>query len=136
MYKHILIPVDIANDRIDYQEATEVARRLTAEGGRISLLHVVEPIPVYAQSYILPDFEINSRKTAAESLSKLAETLGLDAMAVVIGSAGRSIVDWSEENGVDCIVVASHKPGLSNLVLGSTATWIVRHSPTAIHVLR
>ncbi len=39
-------------------------------------------------------------------------------------------------HAVDCIVIGSHKPGLSDYLLGSTAARVVRHAPCAVHVYR
>ena len=58
------------------------------------------------------------------------------AMKVVEGHAGRSIVDYAEKNGVDLIVIASHRPGLQDFFLGSTAARVVRHAQCCVHVLR
>ena len=135
LYKHILIPADLGTET-DYARAADAARLLLSEGGRITLLHVMEPIPAYAQAYVPTDFPTTARKVASEAVSELASALGIAGEAIVVGSAGRSILHWAEDNGADCIIITSHKPGLSNLVLGSTATWIVKHSPVALHVLR
>jgi len=39
-------------------------------------------------------------------------------------------------HAVDLIVIASHRPGLKDYFLGSTAGRVVRHSPCAVHVIR
>jgi nucleotide-binding universal stress UspA family protein len=33
-------------------------------------------------------------------------------------------------------VIASHRPGMADLLIGSTAAQVVRHAPCAVHVLR
>ncbi|WP_170501927.1 universal stress protein, partial [Ruegeria atlantica] len=38
--------------------------------------------------------------------------------------------------GIDCIVLASHKPGMKDFFLGSTAALVVRHARCSVHVLR
>ena len=55
---------------------------------------------------------------------------------VVDGHSGRTILDWAGDNDVSCIVIASHRPGMQNLLLGSTATQVVRHAKCAVHVIR
>ncbi len=55
---------------------------------------------------------------------------------IVKGHSGRSIIDQATEMGADCIVLGSHKPGLIDYLLGSTAARVVRHAPCAVHVLR
>ncbi|MEL6958267.1 MAG: universal stress protein [Pseudomonadota bacterium] len=135
MYSHILVPVDLAEDAT-YDTALNAAKMLLSDGGKISLLHVVEPIPTYAESYLPADFNMTTVKGAKERLGALAKEMGLSNTAVVVGSAGRTIVDWAEENDADCIVITSHKPAFSDIFLGSTATWVVKHCPMALHVLR
>ena len=47
-----------------------------------------------------------------------------------------SIIDFATSSGIDCIVIGSHRPGLSDYFLGSTASRVVRHAPCAVHVFR
>ena len=55
---------------------------------------------------------------------------------VITGHASRAIMDYAHDNDCDCIVIASHKPGLEDYFLGSTAARVVRHSRCNVHVLR
>jgi nucleotide-binding universal stress UspA family protein len=55
---------------------------------------------------------------------------------MVSGHAGRGIVEYADANDVDCIIIASHRPGLQNLFLGSTANRVVHHAKCTVHVLR
>jgi len=57
-------------------------------------------------------------------------------VVVLVGHAGRSITDYAEETGADCIIVGSHRSELRDFFLGSTAACVVRHAPCAVHVLR
>ncbi|MAQ83882.1 MAG: universal stress protein [Maritimibacter sp.] len=135
MYKHILIPVALDHEHTP-EEALVVAAKVMDEGGRITALHVSEPLPGLAAQY-LPDDHI---KTRTENLmNRMKAELHDDAhiaMKVVEGHAGRSIVDYAEKNGVDLIVIASHRPGLQDFFLGSTAARVVRHAQCCVHVLR
>lgn len=135
MYNHILLPVEIAGPA-DPDRAYEIASGLLKAGGKITLLTAIEPVPTYVTTYIPPDFETKSRVEVQEKLTALAAQLGTSHTALVFGSAGRSITDWADENSVDCIVMASHSPVFSDLFLGSTAAWVVRHAKTSVHVLR
>lgn len=55
---------------------------------------------------------------------------------IVKGHTYRTIIDYAGSNDVDYIVIGSHKPGLSDYLLGSTAARVVRHAPCAVHVIR
>ncbi|MEO0359386.1 MAG: universal stress protein, partial [Pseudomonadota bacterium] len=50
--------------------------------------------------------------------------------------SGRTITDWARDKGADLIVIASHRPTMSDIFLGSTAAWVVRHADCPVHVIR
>jgi universal stress protein F len=76
-------------------------------------------------------------KEAQTLLDGIARTSGLNAEARVLrGHAAQSILDVAEDVGADLIVVASHRPGLSDYLLGSTASRVVRHANCSVLVVR
>jgi nucleotide-binding universal stress UspA family protein len=135
MYKHILIPVQLDDSR-DVAAATSVALRLTSSDGHVSFLHAIEPVPAFAESYV-PDIRMTENRTFAQThLEKLAKDIPDAHIALTDGAPGRAITDWAEANDVDCIVIASHQPAFSDVFLGSTAAWVVRHAKCPVHVVR
>lgn len=134
MYKHILIPIALDHEHTP-AEALAVAGRLLAPGGRITTVHVMEPVPGYISQY-LPEQSHEAR--VSEVKDKMAEALaGADVTTEVIqGAAGRAICDYANTQKVDLIVIASHQPGMQDYLLGSTAARVVRHAQCAVHVLR
>ena len=135
MYENILVPVSLDNDR-DVEGAIKIARKLVSKGGSISLLHVVEYIPGYAITYLSPEYLAERQKTVVAELEAMAAKIPNGTSTVVTGHSGRTVLDWADKHDVDCIVIASHRPGLENLLLGSTATQVVRHAQCAVHVIR
>lgn len=135
MYMNILVPVSFDQER-DAGQALQVAQKLAGPGARITLFHVMEHIPAYALSYMSQEYLDDARKAIDVELGKMAERLENGAAVVVEGHSGRTILDWSEENGVDCIVIASHRPGMQDYLLGSTAAHVVRHAGCSVHVVR
>ena len=135
MYRNLLVPISFEDDA-KAQAALAVARRLADDDATITLLHVMEQVPGYAISYVPPDYLTQSRAAIQSELDDLAARLNHATGVVVEGHSGRTILDWAEENGVDCIVIASHRPGMQDLLLGSTAAKVVRHATCAVHVLR
>ena len=70
-------------------------------------------------------------------MKQAARNAGTGAHAVVVhGHAGGSIVDYATKHGCDCIVIASHRPGVEDYLLGSTAARVVRHAACSVHVMR
>lgn len=136
MYNHILVPIVFEHGNHG-ADALKIADQLVSEGGKITLLHVMEDIPAYAVSYIPEGIRDHHREDAAERLGKLAETVQADCeLAVIHGHASSSILEYGESHGADCIVLASHKPGFEDYFLGSTAARVVRHAKCGVHVLR
>ncbi len=136
MYNHILIPVAI--DHLGHANPSfEVAQRLLKSGGEISLVNVIEDIPTFARSYIPEGTLEANEKHAREALDKLAHETGHNYDAAVIhGKPHVAILEQAEKIGADCIIIASHKPGLEDYFLGSTAGRVVRHAKCCVHVLR
>ena len=135
MYSHVLVPVSFDTER-DSVGALAIARLLAGDDGHISLLHVIEQVPAYAASYLPAGYQNDARKTIQTRLSELADTLPDASAHVVEGHSGRTILDWAESHTPDCIVIASHRPGMQDLLLGSTAAKVVRHATCAVHVIR
>ncbi|MDO6483205.1 universal stress protein [Shimia thalassica] len=135
MYKKILVPVSFDDDR-NIEDALSIAKRLGDEDSLIVLLHVMEFLPSYAINYIPEGFNDEAKLAITGSLSELAVGLTNATVEVVEGHSGRTILDWADENAVDCIVIASHRPGMQDYFLGSTAAQVVRHAKCAVHVVR
>jgi len=135
MYKHVLVPVSFDDER-DSAGALAVARRLAGDDGRITLLHVVEQVPNYAMSYLPEGFRDQTKQAVKKELADIAATLPNVSSHVVDGHSSRTILDWAEKHKPDCIVIASHRPGMQDMLLGSTAAKVVRHAVCAVHVIR
>ncbi|KPP87520.1 MAG: universal stress protein family protein [Rhodobacteraceae bacterium HLUCCO07] len=135
MYTNILVPVSFEAER-DVDKSIDVARVLAGEGAQITLLHVVEHIPSYAVSYMSQEYVDEASRAVQAELEQMAEGIENARAVVIEGHSGRSILDWAGKNGVDCIILASHRPGLQDYFLGSTAAQVVRHAGCSVHVLR
>lgn len=135
MYSNLVVPISFDEDR-DAKGALDVATSLRTEGGSITLLHVIETLPNYALAH-LPEKILQETKDAlVAELGQMAARYPGGTAAVMHGHAGRTITDWSHDHGADCIVIASHRPGMQDLLLGSTAQYVVRHADCAVHVQR
>ena len=136
MYDHIIVPVDFDHEALVTQ-GLQVAKRLLNDGGKVTFVHVLEEIPAIVVSS-LPAGTMEKRKqTAQDQLNTLAEAHGANGATVLRhGNPAREIVETARDGGGDCIIVASHKPGLQDYFLGSTAAWVVRHAQCCVHVLR
>jgi len=135
MYDNLLVPVSFEPDR-NAREALDIAQALATDGADITLLHVMEQIPPYAATYLPEGHFEQARARIVAALTGLAEGVPGAVVEVISGHAGRTILDWARERRVDCIVIASHRPGMADFLLGSTAAQVVRHAGCAVHVVR
>jgi len=134
MYKHILVPM--ALDHGIAETTMQIARTLLADGGKITALHVHEAPNNTVGAYVDQSVMDNAFSSAkAEMDKRAAEMDGVGALTVS-GHSGRTIVDTATSLKADCIVLGSHKPGLIDYLLGSTAARVVQHAPCAVHVAR
>jgi len=134
MYNKILVPM--ALDHGISPQTLEIARALRAPQAQITALHVYEVPKGSVGIYIGEDTVRRGYDRANEILrEKLA---GLDDVTAEItrGQAHRAITEYAVTHGFDCIVIGSHKPGLTDYLIGSTAARVVRHAPCAVHVHR
>ena len=52
------------------------------------------------------------------------------------GHSYKTILEVAKEKDVDLIIIASHRPGLQDYFLGSTAAKVVRHADCSVLVVR
>ena len=135
MYSHILLPV--AMDHNPHAgEAMRVAQTLAGDAGKITVLNVVELVPGYVDAHIPAEVKAENIETAKATVREMAGDHPNTEPVVLYGHAAQSILDYTSNNDVDCIVIASHKPGLQDYLIGSTASRVVRHAQCAVHVVR
>ena len=134
MYNKIIVSLSLEHGI--GERAIETARTLVADGGTILAVHVYEPLQGTASAYVSEEDVARAVKATEHALAERVKDTS-DVTAVLLkGHSGRAISDYAVEIKADCIVVGSHKPGLRDYFLGSTAARIVRHAPCSVHVLR
>jgi len=134
MYNKILVPLALTHGISE--QTLSVAKALCNDTGLITALHVYE-IPQGMASTLLGDDLIQQGQDTAQALlnEKVRGQDGVKA-EIVRGHAYRSIVEYAENGGYDCIVIGSHKPSVSDYLIGATAARVVRHAPCTVHVYR
>ena len=135
MYKNILVPVALDHDASTHQ-AMDAARELRAKEGAITFLHVIEDLPGYATQFVPSDVRKSALEEIRAYLGSLEKEVPASRSLVIHGHSARSILDFADEHGIDCIVIASHKPGVPDYFLGGTAARVVRHAKCSVHVVR
>jgi nucleotide-binding universal stress UspA family protein len=136
MFKTILVPIDMAHVS-EGKTTIDIAAEHGASGAKIILLNVVEEIPGWAAAELPANLLEESRARVEADLKAIATASGM-AMDVEIrnGHPYKTILEVAEEKGADLIIIPSHRPGLQDYFLGSTAAKVVRHAKCSVLVIR
>lgn len=136
MYSTIIVPIDLSQETKG-RRTLDLAIRLGGGEARIILANILEELPGYVAIELPAGLVEQSRKDAEEKLRSIAADAGVEAeIAVRVGHPGNQILELAEENGADLIIVASHRPGLQDYFIGSTAGRVVRHANCSVLVTR
>jgi len=139
-YQHILCAVDSGTENSAvFSRAAELASHYHA---RLSLLHVVEYIPVdLTNELVLPQQQEIGQQLVARAekmLTNLAEqSVHIHVRSLVVqGAVKPEIVEHAKNTGADLIVIGRHeRHGLSRL-LGSVAYAVLHHASCDVLTVR
>ncbi len=135
-FRSVLCAVDFSQDSA---RAFEYAASLARHGaGRLTLLHVVEPIPVGYDPMVGPPFdiagyELRMEESGRAQLHKMAPNsaaVGCEVeTSLARGKAYKEILRVATERQADLIVLGVHgRNALDRLVFGSTTEHIIRRA--------
>lgn len=143
-YGSILFPSDFSH--CSEQAVNQVCDLAQTLGAELHLLHVVEPLDVYATRYgteqaLYYDLMKQMRTGAHEDLDALTKKLaarGLHPVPVVReGKPADEIVDYAKSHGIGLICMSTHGwSGFKHLLLGSTTERVLRRAPCPMFVMR
>ncbi|WP_372720570.1 universal stress protein [Novipirellula sp.] len=150
----ILVPYDFSEFSLP---AVETAMKIAGRNENVTVLHVVEPVPLYGYSadngielgggagWGMPDVGLSEEIDAGHQQRALemlkaefddAAHRGLN-YETVVNEPAHGITDFAEANGFDLIVLPSHgRTGVTRLLIGSTAERVVRLAHCPVLVLR
>jgi len=135
MYSNVLVALSLEHGISDL--ALSTARALVSDGGKITAAHVHEPPNSSILAFLDEGAVVKSNQRAKANLAERVKgETGVSAVLLEGQSAGRTVTEYANTHGIDCIVLASHQPGMKEFFLGSTAALVVRHAHCSVHVLR
>lgn len=141
MYRKILLPVDLS-DKHSWRKAlpTAISLRETFQAS----LHVMTVVPDFGLpmigQYFPPDYEAKVRQQIGKQLRDFVAEQVADAadveVIVLSGKIYQQILSAAEQIKADLIVMGSHRPELSDYLLGPNAARVVRHAGCSVMVVR
>ena len=110
-------------------------------GAELHLLTIFPDLPIEAYRIYLPeDTESRLAHEAASGLDAFAAEHVPAGVAVFkhvdTGSIYHCILETAERIGIDLIVMASHRPEMSDYLVGPNASRVVRHARISVLVVR
>ena len=142
MFKRIIVPLD-GSQRAEHAIpfAARIARELAST---VQLVHVIDASTIFLSTRIIqPALKQSMLDTHQDNATKYLEQVAQSAqlegiptkITVLFGSAASAILTTAKNS--DLIVLCSHGyTGITRLVLGSVAEYVIRHGSTPILLLR
>ena len=141
MFKSVLLPIDL-NAEASWAKAAPVAIKMAKDDG-VSL-HVVTVLPDIGSSmvgtYFDADFEQKMTHEVGQQMNEWVAShvpTGVDVHPHIMhGRIYDQIITAADKLGCDVIVMGSHRPELSDYLLGPNAASVVRHAKQSVFVIR
>ena len=141
--KKILCPTDFsALSRKAVDTAADLA---VASKARLTLLHVIEPVPVAVDlaTFDVPLYERELARTARRKLERACAALAgrrrrlRVAPVVKLGATAETIVRTARAEKPDLIVIATHgRSGFNRFLFGSVAERVIRLASCPVLIVR
>ncbi len=138
MYQSIVVAAALFSQGATTRGLIGKAAKLLSPGGRITLVHVMEELPAFVVAAMSKDQLNAKRAEVRRQLEAVAGAAGGKPVEIDLraGKPSSQILECAEDNGADLIMIASHKPGLSDYFIGSTAARVVRHAQCSVLISR
>ncbi len=140
MFHKVLVAIDVgisSHNPIGLDQAVEI---VTASNGKLRLVNVQSVLPATFMEYVPSNFDDEQEKLAAVALDSMIAALSVPSERIsrVVRQGGiyHELLNEAKAWGADLIVIGSHRPVMSDYLLGSNAKTIVRHAHCSVLVVR
>lgn len=141
MYTNILLPVDMEHT----DESARALKIAVAEAQRSKAkLTIMTVAPGFGSALVASYFEEGAVKEALKEVARqlkqyiddnIPDDVEIEAV-VAEGNPAEKILQQGKVSKIDLIVLASHNSQIENLLLGSCAAKVVRHSHCTVTVVK
>ncbi len=134
MYKHILYAADLHEEKSAAQQ--QAAQLAAALGAKLSLVHVIEPIPAYGYPG-MGDLQSPLIDHARKAMAEVGDELNVAPadQHIEFGSVKAKVLAIAETLNADLIIIGSHdRHGLGRL-LSSGAHAIASHAKCGVLIV-
>lgn len=123
MFNTIIVPTDFSDEESTIKSLKKAS--ILSDTKKVVLMHATDNEP----------YDVSITR---EVLTKIVDAAGVQAEIEVRhnGAAHNDIIASAKENNADLIMINSHKPGIQDYLIGSTATDVVRHAQCNVLIVR
>jgi nucleotide-binding universal stress UspA family protein len=122
MYKRIVLAVDLLEPNPSPKGLTQAVELAKTGDGELRLVNVQPVMPATFMEYVPVDFDAEQEKRAKEALDVILGGIDLPAerksAATRAGGIYHELLEEATEWDADLIVVGSHRPVMSDYLLG------------------
>lgn len=140
MYNRILVPTD-GSEHTDQtvEHAIDLAQRYDADVYALYVINtgaMASPEPEFREEFISVGEDLGGQ--AVNAIAEAGAAAGVNVTTAVIrGVPYEEILDYTDENDIDLIVMGTHgRTGLRHFLLGSVAERVIRHTPVPVLLVR
>ncbi|MGP6219697.1 universal stress protein [Caldiplasma sukawensis] len=143
--KRVLVPVDFSDESIKAAE-TAVSLMKFVPGAEVIILNVVKPIPVPIGDLSVSgiyegDTDEDNLKNAKINVDNYVKSLKTDGLKIVgesvLGEPVEAILEYSEKNGIDLVVMGNRKHGFKRgIFMGSVSERVSANSHCSVMIVR
>ena len=140
MFKTILVAIDLEHSEQNRRILRAAKNIADANGADVHLLEVVAAAPAIVSQYLHENYEQLASGQAEKELTNLAAELDLEtgeaSCLIRFGTVYDEVLAAAKLVEADLIITGSHKPNVSDYLLGSNAARIMRHAECSVLVIR
>lgn len=140
MFHRIVLAVDLAEPVAEPKGLKEALELAVASQGALRLVNVQPMLPATFMEYVPADFDAAQETRAQAALSEIIARIDAKGVelssAVASGGVYHELLREAQDFRADLVVVGSHRPVVSDYLLGSNAKTIVRHAQCSVLVVR
>lgn len=140
MFQTILVAIDLEHSEQNRRILRAAKNIADANGADVHLLEVVAAAPAIVSQYLHENYEQLASGQAEKELARLAAELELEtgeaSCLIRFGTVYDEVLAAAKRLDADLIITGSHKPNVSDYLLGSNASRIMRHAECSVLVVR
>lgn len=140
MYKKILVPVDGSEN--SFRSLEHAAQLAQITGARLTLFHVIAPLPASIQRYAHANYLIKEvQDFGQEIIENAKESIAVYNLEVetgmIYGDPAHEIIHKAKEEDFDLIVIGSRGLNpLTSIIMGSVSSRVARQANCPVLVVR